>query len=435
MAKWKNTNTLLSYTKSYAKSYAKNCQMLFALILLHSPIVYSDSHTESEFSKLQQTVLKFRSEGNFEAAVKVQAKIIDLLVETNNEPATLLYVQYYNMGILYYESHNLSAARDALEKSIDLTRNIYGPYHESTLSGLTSLGLVLLEDENLDSALDSFSEAQHILHRSFGVRSIKQEVLLDWMSKIYMDQDRFEAANRLQKLNYETYKFTFGQADPRLIPAMLKLGQWLQNSAQYTDSIVIYNDAIDIIEKNDMAPDVLQQALGGIAKTHYLKGKCCAGNYLAKAAKAIKESVKHDNIDKQQAILQAADMSLFMKDEAIGQNLYKEAAQFGKPSSPQSESYISNPRILGISRIDRMILAYRPELENSYTPYEKDLTKVESVTSAKVVGAPVPMCAEEISSINSDRDFSNYVIDLDFEVTKMVGPKISPSLILMRLSR
>ncbi|MFT7685579.1 MAG: tetratricopeptide (TPR) repeat protein [Candidatus Azotimanducaceae bacterium] len=391
--------------------------LLVSFLLINSSVAYGEIVQKSEISDLQKMVANLRSNGDFEAAVDVQTRIIDLLIRTKNAAPTSLNVHYYNMGILYYETDNLVAARDALEKSIDLTRSIYGPLHESTLTGLTSLGLVQLKGENLESALDSFSEAQHILHRSFGVRSIKQEALLDWMSKIHMDQDHFEAADRLQKLNYETYKSTFGMTDPRLVPAMLKLGQWLQNSAQYTYSINIYESALDIIEQKKLAPEVLQQALNGIARTHYLKGKCCALDYLAKAASAIKASTKHDNIDKRQAILQAADMSLLMTDNSMGQTLYKEAAQFGAPSSSQAEFETSHPLLLGISRIDRMILAYRPELENVYTASEKDAIQVESSVSAKLIGTPVLMCAEEISILNKNRDISNYVMDLDFEVT------------------
>ncbi|MBL4681751.1 MAG: hypothetical protein JKY88_13645 [Pseudomonadales bacterium] len=303
-----------------SKPIAIIAAILAAFIMPTLPIlsVYGDSIYPDSIESLQRSVLEHRNKGNLKVAVELQANIIEQLLEQKSEQNSALNTLYYNMGILQYESDNFLAAKLALEKSITLTKKTYGPLHESTLNGLTSLGLLLLREELLESAMESFSEAQYIMHRSYGVRSTKQEALLDWMSKIHLEQNHFEAADTLQKLNYETYKATYGSSDPRSVPALLKLGLWLQRSGQYTDSISRFKDAIHIIKSNELPSEVLHEALLGIAKTHYLKGKCCAGEYMAEAAHAITDNIKFDIIDKHKAFLHAADMSLFMQDEAIG---------------------------------------------------------------------------------------------------------------------
>ncbi|MBL4681750.1 MAG: hypothetical protein JKY88_13640 [Pseudomonadales bacterium] len=66
-----------------------------------------------------------------------------------------------------------------------------------------------------------------------------------------------------------------------------------------------------------------------------------------------------------------------------------------------------------------MIAAYRPLLEDRIVPYDNIIHESGPLVQAKLVGAPVPMCASEISELNKNKDYANYIIDLEFEVSEI----------------
>jgi len=383
--------------------------------------VYSESR--DSIAELQDTVTTLRDRGEYEAASQIQKKIVNRSVRDESQMS--LINSYYNLGVVEFETGDFLASRLAFEKSIEISKSFYGPMHESAIRGLTFLGLVLLREQFLDSALQQFYEAQHIMHRSYGVRTIQQERLLDWMTQIHLKQNNFKVADKLQRLNYITYQSSYGQADRRTVPAMIKLGRWFQSSAQYTDSIKLFEGAIKTIENEKLSSETLKQALTELAETYYLTGKCCAGELMAKAAYAIEESSDHDLVDKRLAFLRAADMSLFMPDEETGRKLYEAAARFSNQMGEnlmdekllEEKGTTTQPHILGISRIDRMVLAYRPDLKRKKTIHRASDESSKAPPPVKLVGAPVPMCAAEIEGISKNSDYSKYVIDMDFDVT------------------
>ncbi|MBV1878398.1 MAG: tetratricopeptide repeat protein [Pseudomonadales bacterium] len=368
----------------------------------------------NDIVSFQHEILQHRSEGDYKQAIEKQITLLNLVQKLDSPDSGELSIHYYNMGTLYFENDEYRKATKPFKKSIKTMQEIQGPFSEAIVDSLAKLGICYYKIGNLDAALDNFQQAQHIVHRLDGVKSIEQDALLNWMSIVQIRRQDLKAANTLQRFRYENYRFNYGEDSAETVPSLLVLAKWFQTSAQYTDSAKAYKRAINIIERNHLPTATLQQSLSGLANIHYLKGQCCADDYMAQRAKLVSNDADFDNTEKSQAYIDAADMSLMHRGEQQPALLYKEAWHYG--GDINSSTY-GKPSILGISRIDRMIKAYRPEKNNVTTIYTQNSEETQNRTNVQIVGAPLQLCAAEIKDLAKNHDYSKYVVDMNFAVT------------------
>ena len=365
---------------------------------------------------LQQQILSFRDQGDYLKAINLQKTVLSQFEVSAQYSSHFHSVHLYNLGLLYFENEDYLLSRKPFLESITIIKKLKGPFDESLVESLASVGISYLRTGDLDESLDKFHEAQHIIHRQDGVKSVKQANLLDWMAIIEMQKNRVNNVDILKRLHYEIFRSKYGESHPRTVPSMLALAQWLQTSAQYLESVEIYERVLEIAQQNELPIDALQESLNGLAQTYYLRGKCCAEEFLTKRAVALRGDQGSDNNLKRQAFLDAADMSLLMKDQDNSFALYQEAWQYEDQSSRKYEK----PQVLGISRIDRMVRAYRPTQQGQHQLTEyvyQDASTNTTIKPVELIGEPFPMCAAEIKDLAKNRDYSTYVVDLSFGVT------------------
>ena len=369
----------------------------------------------SDDINLQQQIENYRLAGHYDAAIKLQTSLISDNTLSSPIESEVMAIRLYNLGLLQFEAEDNPGARESFQKSIEISRELVGQFSQSLVKPLGYLGIVLVKLGYPELGIDRLQEAQHLIHRSDGVKSIQQDYLLSWMSIASIRLNNAKTADVLQRFRYDIFKSNFGPSHPQTVPALLTLANWFKVSAQYTEAEQTYNRARELGELHHLPTSTIQMALAGLADTHYLKGKCCADEYMTEAAVIIGGDKDYDNMEKSLAYVKAADMSLILNGDTESGALYKEAWRYG---GNLNDAQYNKPAVLGISRIDRIIRAYRPDNvlkvgKESYKVAKKSEVKENS---AQLVGAPLPFCASELKDLSRNRDYSGYVVDVNFQV-------------------
>ena len=391
---------------------------IMAVSIIVAAGLYTQSvHAKDTFSQ-QQQILSYRAESNYSAAINLQSNIIDEFFVDNDADRKELSVSHYDLGVLLSEQGENRRALKTLKKCIEIIESLAGRYSPELVDPLGYLGITFFRLGNHDKALESFHKAQHIIHRTEGVKSVAQHKILDWISVVHLKNNDAKLVDTLQRFKYEIYRDTYGEMDPRTVPAMIELGNWLQSTGQYSDSVKAFRQAIEVSEEHNLPTTTLKRSLNGLAYTYYLKGECCADEYMTIAAEAVGRDNAFDNVEKSRAYIEAADMSLILdgRGQSQSQALYEEAWHYG---SSLNQVQYGKPAVLGISRVDRMVRAYRPisQMKVYKIPQETHTFGTRKKPApVEIVGAPLQFCAAEIKDLVKNRDYSSYVVDLNFDV-------------------
>lgn len=123
-----------------------------------------------------------------------------------------------------------------------------GRLDPSLILMLTRLGSLACEDADYDQAIDIFQEAQHISHRTHGVSSLEQLEIIDQIIGVYIKTNNIEPADSQQQFYYYLNLQNYGENDVRLLPAMIRLGDWQRRRDKHFDALVTYENAIRLID-------------------------------------------------------------------------------------------------------------------------------------------------------------------------------------------
>lgn len=159
--------------------------------------------------------------------------------------------------------------------------NHYGPYHSHLPQHLMGLGVNYQNRGQHEEAEEIFRRAMHVSRISEGLYSLAQIPMLERLIETTIAQGDWVDANDSHQYLYWLYKRNYGEKDPRMLPAMLKLGHWHLSAYSLDDdgnrrfdhlinAHNLYMLAADLIS-NSFGPNDLQlvEALKGLTVTNY----------------------------------------------------------------------------------------------------------------------------------------------------------------------
>lgn len=161
--------------------------------------------------------------------------------------------------------------------------NHYGPYHAQLPQHLMGLGANYQSRGQHEEAEEIFRRAMHVSRISEGLYSLAQIPMLERLIESTVAQGDWADANDTHQYLYWLYKRNYGQNDPRMLPAILKLSHWHLNAYSVDNATRRFDHLINAHNLYLMAVELISSSLGpnDLQLVEVLKGLTVTNYYLA----------------------------------------------------------------------------------------------------------------------------------------------------------
>ena len=358
-------------------------------------------------------------------------KIVRLLEESNKSPLALASAFHNLAATQLMMGLHLESERN-FKRSIGLVESHGEKYSAALGTKLEHLGVLYFGTQRYELARETFRKAQHIMHRNGGVYTLEQLDLLNGITRISIKTHEFEEADVQQKFYYRINLNNYGEDDPRMVPVMNRLGEWLKATGQFSDALDMFRKAVVLLDETGGSERDMLRPLRGIASVLYLKGVCCAEKTLQEVLDSIRRDPTADRADEIDAMIHLADMNMINKNLKKARQIYQNA--WDKLASKDrtnglAESVFGTPVLLGVRGVKDVVDAFRRVRQTSrtqviYTAALEDgnawsisFGSEESKPLKKLIGRPLPLCYRQVTKAGSEKELETFYIDLDFTVT------------------
>ena len=394
------------------------------------------------------------NDGDYGRAVALAERIVADLDNGSDSQSYRRAVAIHNLAVAQQLTQNLDQSEQNYKRSIAMIEATRGMYSPLMVPGLNQLAKMCYRAKRLSESLQLLRRSQHIIQRSEGVYSLDQLETLNWISRVLVASSESLKADVQERFHYRIYQENFGESDARTLPALARLGEWLQNSGQYREALRVNRKAIGVIERDD-AVSALQVLpfLQEISSTLHLLGVCCPVKPLKRAVDIIVSEPGSDPEDEAKAMIRLADMHLLKAHSRKARKFYGEAwkrllaaGSTGSIGTDPSPMDFSDPSPLGLVAADAVSDAFqRAKSSGAPRGLATDITPVwsrdtQSAATPSVdspgrvlIGSPLPLCYSHVVNLvprMSRQEISSYYMDLDFSVNadgRVVAVKVGDS--------
>jgi tetratricopeptide (TPR) repeat protein len=174
-----------------------------------------------------------------------------------------------NLGATQYRLGDFGAAEKSYVRAIRIIEETQGSLSPRLLAPLRGLGLTFEGSGRHELAVPLLERALAISRRNRGLFNPEQKDLLEPLAEGYVALGRYRDADRTQRYTLAISEHAYGENDPRLIPALRELGQWLERSGQRNASREVW-ERLKALASDRAHPDPIAQivALRGIAMSY-----------------------------------------------------------------------------------------------------------------------------------------------------------------------
>jgi eukaryotic-like serine/threonine-protein kinase len=211
--------------------------------------------------------------------------------ELNDQPAVEAELRYM-VGRVYFAVGNLSVAETMLRKSLELTRNLYGPQDERVGRVLQLLAAVRNNQNDLVEAEALAREALVVQRRAHPQGSEATATTLMTLGHILLMRSRYDDSAQCYREAVQIRRQLLGPKHPDVAWAMVSLGNVLKNSNDLSAAEPLIVDAVAIIRS---APDQsrlnVARALHNLARLRMAPGEFAAAQSILLEVLATDRSV------------------------------------------------------------------------------------------------------------------------------------------------
>ncbi|MBO4372230.1 MAG: CHAT domain-containing protein [Bacteroidales bacterium] len=183
------------------------------------------------------------TKGELENADAYITKAISTKSQIYGANGMQLYKDYYYQAMIMYQNEQLDSALNSYIKSGDILSKHYGNKHPELGNIYNAIALIYEAYENDDNALKFLKRAQTVFAETYGEKSTDYALVCNNVGIVYLHQGKNqEAAQNFEKaieiISLRGYK------NSRLIEPYLNLGTTYMNLKDYTNAIINYQKSI-----------------------------------------------------------------------------------------------------------------------------------------------------------------------------------------------
>ncbi len=233
-----------------------------------------------------------------------------------------------NHGILLAALARYDEALPFIEIGLSQIEQSVGPFSEELVNGIMVKALTQMGLDEPAEAADTFRRAQHITHRTGGVYSKDQMIMLNYLTATSLRQGDPHAADVQQLFSLKVAEQAYGPESKAILPTLSRLGSYFASRGStipimapteirmlrdslFKHSITMYERALDIVAQNYGEGDIrLVPHLRGMANARLLQvtSRHRAEDALRRSLEIIQNQPDATTIDKAQAHIDIGDL-------------------------------------------------------------------------------------------------------------------------------
>lgn len=283
------------------------------------------------------------------------------------------------------------SGRTVLRDRIQEIEKTEGQFSPRLYGYLAELGRIHRASAEYDLAIDAFQRMQTLTHWADGVDSPWQLESVRLQSRSMIAKGKLHEADKLERFHYRVSEKNFHGED--LLPSIWRIGMWQRMTMQYNKALDSYDQALALIETEQLPSAYAVQAMEAKALTEHLAKRCCASQSLENALAGRLNSDFSDEVANQTALLNLADLKILYAardTEALFTQVENAPAALLGPKS-------KNAYLKALDSVDRPMQqlhteVWYPEKTATFT-FGKE-TEPEPIT----IGEPVRLCTNKIES-------------------------------------
>ncbi len=187
----------------------------------------------------------------YDEAVVVAERIVEMTEEERGESIDLGIV-LSNLAILQRRVRLYEESEANFVRAIETIRAVDGTYSDAVINPLVGLGINYYQRGNPMQALSIFEEARTVNRRVYGLMNEEQIDILDHMSNVMLEMQRYEEADRLQVDALQLRERIYGADSMEILPAIYKFARWLRSAYRFQEERDQYSRAMGIIRDHGM---------------------------------------------------------------------------------------------------------------------------------------------------------------------------------------
>jgi tetratricopeptide (TPR) repeat protein len=213
----------------------------------------ADLPSEASLTRLEVQIefVELVKQNRFEEALPLAEEIIPLTTAEFGSPSTELATALSNLAIVQRNLEDYEASKDTFLRAIDMYREVEGPYAESVISPLISLGANYRATGDYAQALGLFQEARTVNRRSFGLLNPDQVDIVYHIAATLASMQQYEEAQMQQEDALRLMERVYGTDTMEVLPYIYEYAEWLVSTFQFEPARVQYVRAMDIIRARD----------------------------------------------------------------------------------------------------------------------------------------------------------------------------------------
>ena len=197
-----------------------------------TPLIINVPGLTPELDPLYQEVLDLLLDGDKEEAAHAAEALLTAFRREYSSDSTLLATPSLYLGLLQLDIGETFAALSHLDRAVQLIERQHGRFDLRLIAPLRGLAIAHIETGRRESAVTALRRAQHLTHRHMGVYNTNQLPILDML--LTVDKGRAGMTDTLSTFNLKVHEEAFGEDDPRIVPALLRMAQYMANKGQRT---------------------------------------------------------------------------------------------------------------------------------------------------------------------------------------------------------
>lgn len=171
-------------------------------------------------------------------------------------------------GLSSLDASEYSKAEAAYAEALQLTEQQGEQESESALAALTGLGKARAAAGHHEEAIPALQRALTITRTQYGLFDLRQQDLLKSLAVSLAAIERVPEAQELMLYGVRAAEKNYGEASPKVIPAVCDLGDWFSDVGMYVQARMAYRMALNIVGATDsLEAPIIVAPLRGIART------------------------------------------------------------------------------------------------------------------------------------------------------------------------
>lgn len=187
----------------------------------------------------------------YDEAVVAAERVVELTEEEIGESLDLGIV-LSNLAIVQRRAELFEESEANFVRAIEMIRSVDGNFSDAVINPLIGLGINYQQRGESMQAMAIFEEARTVNRRVHGLMNEEQIDILDHMSNVMIDMQRYAEADRLQVDALQLRERIYGAESMEILPAIYKFARWLRSAFRFQEERDQYSRAMGIIRDHGL---------------------------------------------------------------------------------------------------------------------------------------------------------------------------------------